>query len=188
MFFLVWHARSTLQTPLALWGPLEALQNNKKNRSILKMTVSEQCNLQYLISKVVCATACFFLVWHARSTLQTQLAVWVPLEALQNSRRNRSTVNMAVSKPCNLQYLVSKEVCATGWFFFVSMRDLRGMHVGRVTPSGDYISLYIAIWRYLSTCRDISLYIAISHSIKEMSLYRERYGYSSLLIEISHSI
>ena len=55
-------------------------------------------------------------------------------------------MKMTVSKPCNLQYLVSKEVCATGWLFFFSMRDLRGMHVGRVTPSGDYIYIYSILY------------------------------------------
>ena len=61
MLVFVWHARSTLQTPLALWGSVEVSHNDSKNRSMVKVTVSKPCNLQCLVSKMICATACLFL-------------------------------------------------------------------------------------------------------------------------------
>ena len=80
----------------------------------------------------------FVFVWHARSTLQTPWALSGPLVVLQNNRKNRSTVKMTVSKPCNLQYLASEMICARGFFFCLGMRDLDEMHVGPVTPTGVY--------------------------------------------------
>ena len=59
-------------------------------------------------------------------------------KTFSNRSKTRSTVNTDVSKPCILHTRnKQKTMRAMQWFFVFDTRELREMHVGRRTPSGD---------------------------------------------------
>ena len=63
---------------------------------------------------------------------------------MPDPEKNHMREIMQVQKPCILQTWPLETLCATAWFFFIPMRDLRETTVGPLMDALDYILLSFA--------------------------------------------